>query len=190
MDDRPTTGGEQRDGEQIAGVARGDRNAFQELFRGYEGRLFRYFARLVRDATLAEELVVDTLLEVWRGAARFGGRSRPSTWIFGIAHHKAVDALRRRRPVVVELEEAAALADPEGDPEARAGEGETRRRLRQAMARLSPPHREVLQLTFFHGLTCAEAAGVLHCPVNTVKTRMHYARQALRPILEGAGIRP
>lgn len=187
MDLRPRNHGDEQDGEQIAAIARGDRNAFQELFRSYEGRLFRYFARLLRDAALAEELVVDTLLEVWRGAARFGGRSRPATWIFGIAHHKAIDAMRRRRPPAAELEQAADLPDPAADPEDRALGAEARRLLREAMGRLSPPHREVLQLTFFQGLTCAEAASVLRCPINTVKTRMHYARQALRPLLGGCG---
>ena len=188
MAEQPVPNADEREDEWIAAIARGDRTAFQELFRHYEGRLFRYFARLLRDAALAEELVVDTLLEVWRGAARFARRSRPSTWIFGIAHHKAVDELRRRRPPGADLEQAATVADPGDSPEAAAMSTEARRCLRQAVARLAPAHQEVLELTFFHGFSCAEAAAALRCPLNTVKTRMYYARQALRPILEAAGL--
>ncbi len=176
-----------READLVAAISGGDREAFAELFRGYEQRLFRYFARLLGDAPAAEELVSDVMLEVWKGAARFRGGAKVSTWIFGIAHHKAIDELRRRRPGREGLGEAARLADPRPDPQAAAVGRGLRAQLRAALAALSPAHREVLELTFYQGLALKEISAVLRCPLNTVKTRLFYARRQLAPILVAAG---
>jgi len=171
----------------IAQIAQGDRDAFEALYRSYRARLFGYLFRRTDDASLAEELASDVLFEVWRGAKRFRGDSRPSTWIFGIAHHKAMSAYRKRPPESVELDAAAQVADPgQGPEEAAAGE-QRRRRLREAIRRLSPDHREVIDLTFFHGCSYAEIARIMKCPIATVKTRMFYARKKLLDIVGKMG---
>ncbi len=171
----------------ITRIGRGDREAFEELFRAYRARLFGYLFRRIGDANLAEELVSDVLLEVWRGAKQYRGESRPSTWIFGIAHHKAMSAHRKRPPESVELDAAAQVADPgQGPEEAAAGE-QRRRRLREAIRRLSPDHREVIDLTFFQGCSYTEIARIMKCPVATVKTRMFYARKKLLDIVGRMG---
>jgi RNA polymerase sigma-70 factor (ECF subfamily) len=170
-------------------TAQGDRAAFERLFRAYEHRLYRYVLGIVRTPQTAEEITGDVMLEVWRHASRFRELSKVSTWIFGIAHHKAVDALRRRAPQHIELHELAGVEDQKRGPEEVAIAHSASREVAQALEELSPEHRAVLELTFTHGYSQAEIAQIVGCPVNTVKTRVFYAKQHLRKILDGAGAR-
>jgi|SRR6185295_2873314 len=168
----------------IRKIAEGDRACFEELFHAYQRRVFGYVFRLLGDVSQAEEVTGDVLFEVWKGAGRFGGRSRVSTWIFGIAHHKVIDELRRRKPEEVDIEDHRGLVDPQHGPESDVIQADQRVRLQARLARLTPEHREVIELTFFQGCTVEEIAGILQCPANTVKTRMFYARNKLREILK------
>ncbi|HME81635.1 MAG TPA: sigma-70 family RNA polymerase sigma factor [Candidatus Eremiobacteraceae bacterium] len=179
----------QLESEWLRQTAHGDRAAFERLFRAYEHRLYRFLLGLVREPQVAEELTGDVMLEVWKNAARFRGQSKVSTWIFGIAHHKAVDALRRRAPAHVDLEELSAVPDAGAGPEAQAMADSARRALADALLELTPEHRAVLELTFTNGCSQAEIAAIVGCPVNTVKTRVFYAKQQLRRIFERRGVR-
>lgn len=170
-------------------TAHGDRTAFERLFRAYEHRLYRYVLGMVRSPQSAEEITGDVMLEVWKHASRFREQSKVSTWVFGIAHHKAVDALRRRAPQHIELHELSDVADPKRGPEDVAVTRSDAREIGEALDELSPEHRAVLELTFTHGLSQAEIAQVVGCPVNTVKTRVFYAKQHVRKILDGKGVR-
>jgi RNA polymerase sigma-70 factor (ECF subfamily) len=170
----------------IRKIASGDRAAFEALFHAYKRRLLGYLYRMTGDATRAEELVSDVLVEVWKSAGRFQERSSVSTWIFGIAHHKAVDELRRRAGKGTAVEVPEDLADAAETPERTAILGDRNARLRAVLQQLTPEHREVLELAFFQGRLVEEIAGILSCPVNTVKTRMFYARKKLRELLVAA----
>lgn len=176
---------EEQERRWIRAIAARDRDAFERLFRAYEARLLRYFLRLVRDRPNAEELTSDVLFEVWKRADGFRGDARPSTWIFGIAHHKGVSALRRRRPETAAEETASEIEDPAPSPEDRAAGAERWRRLEEGMATLSPEHREVLELFYAEGLSVREVARVQGCPPGTAKTRLFHARQRLRPLVDG-----
>jgi RNA polymerase sigma-70 factor (ECF subfamily) len=169
----------------IQKIASGDRTAFEELFHAYKRRLFGYAFRIMGDASDAEELTSDVLVEVWKGAARFGGRSRVSTWIFGIAHHKVVDELRRRRPRELDIDSQQDLVHPDESPERAALRKDEHANLRAKLTGLSPEHREVIELAFFQGYSVEEIAAIVQCPPATVKTRMFYARKKLREILDG-----
>lgn len=171
----------------IPQIARGDRDAFEALWRSFAQRLFGYLYRIVEDGALAEELTSDVMFEVWKGAARFRGESKPSTWIFGIAHHKALNALRGKRPQVVELETAGQMADPRETPEEASSREELGQNVRAALARLSREHREVIELTFTQGLHYQEIARIVNCPVSTVKTRMFHAKKKLLEFLAKTG---
>lgn len=179
----------QRESEWLKQTADGDRAAFERLFGAYEHRLYRFLLGLVREPQVAEELTGDVMLEVWKNAARFRGQSKVSTWIFGIAHHKAIDALRRRAPAHVDLDELRAVQDAGAGPEALAVADSARRALADALLELTPEHRAVLELTFTNGCSQAEIAAIVGCPVNTVKTRVFYAKQQLRRIFERRGVR-
>jgi RNA polymerase sigma-70 factor (ECF subfamily) len=131
----------------------------------------------------AEELTTDVMVEVWRGAARFKGESQVSTWMFGIARFKALSFLRRVQSESVGVEEANEVPDPNELPDEMLVKQGMAVRIKDALGRLSQEHREVMELTFFEGFSYPEIAKLLDCPVNTVKTRMFYARKQLRALL-------
>ena len=171
----------------ISRVRGGDRQAFDELYRLYRVRLERFLGNLVRQPQIAEEVLDDTLLVVWERAAGFKGESKLSTWIFAIAYRKAMRALLRYDEP---LEDAAAENRESGEasPEEDYGSSKTHALLRRAMEELSPDHRAVVDLTYFHELGYREIAEILGCPVDTVKTRMFHARRRLKELLPGLGI--
>jgi len=173
----------------IGRVAGGDSAAFERLYRGYYPRLRRFLERLTRRPQIVDEIVNDTMLVVWRRASSFNLRSKVSTWIFGIAFRRALKALKRIDDPIDfepdEYEDRACIG-----PETSMQRHETRARITRALSALSADHRAVIELTYFDGRSCAEIADVLHCPVNTVKTRMFHARRRLRTLLaEDAQVR-
>jgi len=170
----------------IAAVAAADKTSFERLYSLYERRVFQYALTLVRDSATAEEIVIDTMLAVWDGAARFNRSSRVSTWIFGIARHKALDAVRRagRGGKRVPIEEAAEVASPDPKPDDFAQQRTVKATVGRALQGLSPEHREILQLAFFEDLPYEEIASLLSLPLNTVKTRVYYAKQKLKAEME------
>ena len=170
----------------ISRVSGGDRPAFEALYRRYRVRLERFLANLVRHPQLAEEVLDDTLLVVWERAAGFKGESKLSTWIFAIAYRKAMKALRRY-DAPVEDHDAENRASPDDGPEQAFGQTRLRDLLREAMTELSPEHRGVIELTYFNDLSYREIAEIMGCPVDTVKTRMFYARLKLRALLGQRG---
>lgn len=174
--------------EWIRQIAAGDRDAFEKLYAAYRTRLFRYLLRMVGDTGLAEELTNDAMVAAWKAAASFKGQSKASTWLFSIARNKALNALRQRQPVTVEVEAAMAVAASAESPEQSVSRDRVRVTLQQALAELSLEQREVVELTFYHELSYQEIAEIMECPVNTVKTRMFYARKRLQEVLEGRGI--
>ena len=174
-------------------VAARDRKAFEALYALYYRRLFAYLLKLMRRAELVEEVLNDVMFAVWTGAPRFDGRSRPSTWIFGIAYHKALKALARQRPREGEDgDEGRAAAEPaaggEGEPESLLTRRELAGTLGKALGALSPEQRAVVELTYYCEMSYPEIAEVMGCPVNTVKTRMFHARRRLRELLPGLGV--
>lgn len=180
-------GGGELEAYLVRRVAAGDEEAFEALFRRFERPLLAYFLRVTGEAGAAEELVCETMVRVWRGAAGFRGESRASTWIFGIAHRCAAEAMRQRRAPSLSLEDARSLStDPE--LEEAAERADLAGRVRAAVGALAPEHREVLQLVLERGFSYREVAEILGVPVNTVKTRMFYARQKLRALLEQQGV--
>jgi RNA polymerase sigma factor (sigma-70 family) len=167
-------------------MATGDRLALSDLYDRYQGTLLAYLRLLTPDRGLAEEVVQDTLLAAWRGAGGFTGQGTVRSWLFGIARRRAADAVRRQVLHVVDAAALEFLPSPEPEPEAVAVAGASRSELVDALDRLSPVHREVLVLTFVHGLSHRELADVLGIPVGTVKSRMSNARRALRETLRAA----
>jgi RNA polymerase sigma-70 factor (ECF subfamily) len=165
-------------------VTRGEREAFEALYRLYHPRLTRFLDRMTRRPGLVEELLNDTMLVVWRRADSFNGRSKVSTWVFGIAYRKALKALRTLDEAVAEggAEEEPAV---DAEPEHHVGRLQVHALLMRALDGLSAEHRAVVDLTYFHGMGYREIADVVDCPVDTVKTRMFHARRRLKLLLGG-----
>ena len=168
----------------IALIGERDGEAFQELYRKYQSRLARFLSNLVRHPHLVEEVLDDTMMVVWERGGSFKGESKLSTWIFAIAYRKAMRALLRYDEPVEDTG-AENRESGQAGPEDECGSSKLHGLLRQAMEELSPDHRAVVDLTYFHELGYREIAEILGCPVDTVKTRMFYARRHLRRCLEG-----
>jgi RNA polymerase sigma-70 factor (ECF subfamily) len=177
------------DGKLLDGIAKGDRNAFTQFYQRHNRALFAFLVKLVREREMAEEVLSETMLEVWRRAGRFEGKSSVTTWVFSIAHHKAVSRLRKKREVALDEEVAANIEDSAPTPDKLATDQNMSRLLKGLMERLSLDHREILQLAYFQEFSVQEIADVLDLPENTVKTRMFYARQRLKSLLEAAGVK-
>lgn len=160
----------------------------QVLYRRHHVRVFRFGLRLVRDDQVAEDLVSEVFLDVWRQAGKFEGRSAVSTWLLAITRFKALSALRCRKDRELEDEVANALADTCDDPEAAATKKDTGKALSKCLKGLSPDHREIVDLVYYHEKSVEEVAEIAGIPENTVKTRLFYARKKLAELLKAAGI--
>lgn len=171
-----------REAALLARIARGDGQAFEQLYRNYFPRLCRFLDRMTRRPDLVEEILNDTMLVVSQKAHTYNLSAKVSTWIFAIAYRKALKALRNLdEPLESTGEDLAADADDE--PRAQLLRLQLRRMLGEAVNALSVDHRAVIELTYFHGAGCREIATIMDCPVATVKTRMFHARRRLKALL-------
>jgi RNA polymerase sigma-70 factor (ECF subfamily) len=170
-----------RDAALMQRIVAGERGAFETLYRAYVTRLDRFLQRMLRRQPVVEEVINDTMYVVWHRAQQYSGGSKASTWIFGIAYRRALKAL-------------AEIDDPvDFDPAVQASDqataddsilrAEWHLVLDRAMSQLTAEQRAVIELTYYHGCPYREIAQVMGCPVETVKTRMFYARRRLRDLL-------
>ena len=172
----------------IGRIATGDRLAMQVLFARHHVRVYRFVLRLVRDESVAEDLISEVFLDVWRQADRFEGRSAVTTWLLSIARFKALSALRRRPDEELDEETAGAIEDPSDDPEVALDKKDKGAIIRKCLTGLSAEHREIIDLVYYHEKSVEEVAEIVGIPENTVKTRMFYARKRLAELLKAAGI--
>jgi RNA polymerase sigma-70 factor (ECF subfamily) len=171
-------------------VADGQLDALQDLYDKYRTMAYSIALRITADASLAEDVVQDAFLGAWRNAARYvEGRGSVKTWLLSIVHHRAVDAVRRRRPTT-ELPETEAvppssLTLPDIWAEV-AGKLE-REEIATALATLSDVQREAIELAYFGGLTQQEIASRTGAPLGTVKSRIRLGLLSMRRALIGTG---
>jgi RNA polymerase sigma-70 factor (ECF subfamily) len=172
----------------IRSIAAGDKRAMQILFARHNVRVFRFLARFVGDKSAAEDLVSEVFLDVWRQAVRFQGRSQVTTWLLAIARNKALSALQRRSTEELDEKVVAAVEDTHNDPEITTHARQTSAILLDCLAQLSPSHREVIDLVYYHEKSTDEVAEIAGVPQNTVKTRMFYARKRIAELMAAHGI--
>jgi RNA polymerase sigma-70 factor, ECF subfamily len=170
----------------IRRIAGGDQQAMRTLFGRHRVVLYRWLLRIVGDEPLAEDLLSEVFLDVWRQAASFEARSSVSTWLLAIARYKALSARRRRTDAELDDELASKLADPADDPELVLQKKNRAEVLRRSLARLSPEHDEVIDLVYYHGKSVKEVAEIIGIAEATVKTRMFYARKKLAALVATA----
>lgn len=179
---------ESSDEALVERIARGDQSAMAELYDRYQALVYGFAVRLTGDAGTAQDVVQETFLGVWRRAGDFvRERAAARTWIMAICHHRAVDALRRRRPTITLPDEGVGaplqLVEPDVWPEV--ARRIDRDAVRQAMQGLPDAQREVIELAYFRGLTQNEIARLTEAPLGTVKGRARLALAGLRSALEG-----
>ncbi|HUX88529.1 MAG TPA: RNA polymerase sigma factor [Chloroflexota bacterium] len=167
-------------------VAARDRDALNELYARYQAVLFRYLYQLAGQRELAEEILQDTLVAVWKSASQFEGRSTVQTWLIGIARRQAHNTLRRRALPGLDVSELEYVATADPEPEDVALARAEREELATAIGKLAPIQREILGLTFVQGLSYREMATILGIPEGTVKSRLNHAKRALRALLEAS----
>jgi RNA polymerase sigma-70 factor (ECF subfamily) len=167
-------------------ISAGDKLAMQVLFARHRTPVYRWLYRLVDNETVAEDLLSDVFFDVWQQAGRFEGRSAVSTWLLSIARFKALSARRRRTHAELDEVIEATVADSADNAEVvleKKHEGEM---LRGALTKLSPEHREIIDLVYYHEKSVDDAAQILSIPAATVKTRMFYARKKLAELVQAA----
>jgi RNA polymerase sigma-70 factor (ECF subfamily) len=171
----------------LESIASGEKAAMHVLYARHNVRVYRFILRIIGDASIAEDLVSQVFLDVWRTAGQFEGRSQVSTWMLAIARFKALTALRNRRHEDIDQEEVLQIADTTDTPEAAMDRSQTSTTLRKAIALLSPAHREIIDLVYYHEKSVEEVGQIIGIPQATVKTRMFYARKHLAELLKEAG---
>ena len=168
-------------------IGQGDEDAMAAFYREHGRVVLGQVLLVAGERVLAEEILQDTMLAVWRGASSFRGESSVRSWVIAIARRQTRDRLRSRRLRVVD---DAFLADQPSSgpgPEVTALDRANLAEVTGAIRELAPAHREVLGLVFGSGLSLPEVAGVLEIPLGTVKSRLPAARAALGRILSEKG---
>jgi RNA polymerase sigma-70 factor (ECF subfamily) len=181
-------------------VARGDAWALEVIYERHSRGVYSLAIRLLGDSAAAEEVVQETFLKLWRQPSAYQpGRGRLLPWLLGVAHHHAVDVLRRRQleqrhrvgsPIsnngdgVAEALESRGLVSSEEDPQLRADTYDQRAALGRALAELPIEQRLPVELAYYRGMTQLEIANMLGVPLGTIKTRMRLGLTQLRKVPE------
>jgi RNA polymerase sigma-70 factor (ECF subfamily) len=173
--------------ELLRRIGQGDEDAMAVFYREHGRVVLAQVLLVAGERVLAEEIVQDTMLAVWRGAGSFRGESSVRSWVIAIARRQTRDRLRGRRLRLVDDTYLASQPGPGPGPEVTALDRAELAEVRGAIRELTPAHREVLGLAFGSGLSLPEVAGVLEIPVGTVKSRLTAARTALNGILDKEG---
>ena len=188
----------------VESVGQGDSRALELLYERHNRGVYSLAVRLLGDTSAAEEVVQETFLKLWRQPSAYQpSRGRLLPWLLGVAHHHAIDLLRRRQLEqrhralglasanghgLADLLDNLGVASNDTDPQLRAGAFDQRAAIGRALAELPVEQRLPLELAYYHGMTQFEAATLLGVPLGTVKTRMRLGLQQLRKIPELAAL--
>ena len=172
----------------IQSMADGDKRAFKTLYVRHHVRVFRFVMRLVGNESTAEEVVNEVFLEAWRHAPEFKGNSQVATWLLSIARFKTISECRRRSEAQLDDKVAAVIEDPADNPSTSLEKLERTDILQECLTKLTPIHREVINLIYYQGKKIEEVAQFTGAPISTIKTRMHYARSRMAALLAEAGV--
>ena len=174
-----TTGEYSSDEMLVTRIAAGDKLAMQALFARHRASVHRWLLRFVGNETVAEDLLSDVFFDVWQQAGRFEGRAAVTTWLLSIARFKALSARRRRTHAELDETIEATVADSADNPEIALQKKSRSELVRAALMKLSPDHREIIDLVYYHEKSVEDCALILGIPAATVKTRLFYARKKL-----------
>lgn len=176
------------DAQLIRLVARNESWALAEIYNRYARLVFSLALKILNDRSSAEEVVQEVFVKVWRRARDYqDDRGKFSSWLTGIAHHHAIDELRRRRvrPSAAGDESAAAEVMDDGPaPMDRAVQSLEHSRIVDALCAIPPEQRRAIEMAYFDGFTQQEIADRLGEPLGTIKTRMRLGMQKLKTLLD------
>lgn len=166
-------------------IGSGDESALSEFFSRYGNAMLAYAQRLVNEQALAEEIVQESLVAIWKGARTFRAESKLQTWVLGIVYHKSISALRARKDLP--LEEDTLQAPEHSMPGPSVEKSDRTRILTRLMNELPADQKSILELVFFHRMSLEETAEAMKCPLGTVKSRLFNARKTLGKIITRHG---
>ena len=169
-------------------IAKGDKDAMQVLFVRHNVRVFRFLMRFVDNEATAEDLVSEVFFDVWRQSGQFEARAQVATWLLAIARNKALSALRRRTTDELDDDVIEFIEDPADNPEVEMQKTERSAILLECLKQLSPAHREIIDLVYYHERSIEDVAEIIGVPQSTVKTRMFYARKRIAELMAARGL--
>lgn len=171
------------DQDLMAKIASGDRLAMQQIYNQHSQAVTHFVKNWLSDPFEASDIMHETMMEIWRSANKFAGRSSVKTWIFSIARNKAIDRNRKAaRTVLQDID--VDIIDDTPNPEHITQSFQDAKRVRACIEQLSPAHRSVIHLAFFEDLGYREIADIENVPVGTVKTRIMHAKKLLLRLLD------
>jgi len=179
---------EASDAALIQSIADGDKAAFRLLYLRHRERVYRFVVRLSGSDSMADEAVNEVFLAVWRSAGKFEAKSKVATWLLAIARFKVLTESRRRSEVPLDERAAASIEDPTDDPAICIEKRQRSDILQRCLGKLTPSHRDVINLIYYQEKKVEEVARSTGAPVATIKTRLHYARNHLAELLTEAGM--
>jgi RNA polymerase sigma factor (sigma-70 family) len=185
---RLNTAADDADRAVLEAIAGGDHAAIEVLYERYKTMAYGLALRITGDASLADDVVQEAFVGAWRNAGRYATeRGSVKTWLLAIVHHRAIDAIRRRRPTteLPEHEEAPPPSLTQPDVWSEVAGHLDRDEILGALASLSTVQREALELGYFSGLTQQEIAIRTNTPLGTVKSRMRLGLLQMRRTMLG-----
>lgn len=172
----------------VRSIAEGDKAALKLLYLRHRERVYRFVMRLTGKESVADDVVTEVFLSAWRHAGDFKGKSQVATWLLGIARFKALSERRRRCEARLDERAAATIVDQADDPAVSTEKRERSDILQRCLAKLTPAHRDVLNLIYYREQKIEEVARATGAPISTIKTRLHYARNRMAELLAEAGV--
>lgn len=177
------------EGEDIALLKRiSDKEmvAMESFYRRHENSVYRFALKKLNNEFEAAEIVNTVMLEVWNSAARFEGRSKVLTWLIGIAHHRIIDLMRKRKQNHVTVDDAEPILDEtdDADMEKIVFAAQTRDVINHCLNKLSGDHKQIIEMLFYQEATYQEMAESIGCSVGTIKSRVHHAKKSIKHCLE------
>ncbi len=167
-------------------VINGDESAMNTLYQQLSRRIYAFALRRLSTPDAAEEVVVETMYEVWRSAKNFAGQSKVNTWVLGIARYKVLDKMRKRgiqQTREIDDEELEIQDESPGAFE-KIAQAQQAQHVKDCLETLPDDQRECMHLVFFEEMSLVDIAEVQACPANTIKTRMFHARKKMKDCIE------
>ena len=161
-------------------IADGSEIALEEFYRRYESRIYAFVLSRLNNVHAAGDILNEVMWAIWCGAGKFKGQSKIVTWIFGIAHHKILDYFRAQGRHEAEDLDPDIPEISDRDVVSKMERFQDSEHIRHALGELDEKHRQVLHLAFFEDLSGKEISEIFGCPEATVRTRIHYAKKALK----------
>ncbi len=168
----------------LDGIKQQKQASLEAFYQKYENSVYRFALCKLNNSFDASDIVNEVMLEVWNSAYRFEQRSKVSTWLFGIAHHKIIDLLRKRKQNIVDIDQVNEITDETLNMEQVLEGADNRNLIQQCMKKLKGDHKQAIHLLFFNDYSYEEIAEVIECPVGTVKSRIHHAKLSLKKCLQ------